>query len=193
MIINIFKIVFTPLMSYFYLRKYGDIWEIKRALLHQESPSKSLLSVYNRHFNKNFGSWISYRSRLNGTPFFPHKPIGVFISGDARIGKGAVIFQQVTIGSNTLRDSKKPGSPTIGDNVYIGAGAKIIGGINIGDNCRVGANAVVYEDMPDNSVAIQQPTRILKKNTLDNRFFSKRNGVWMYYKDGKWVEEISNS
>lgn len=192
MIINIFKIVCTPLVSYFYFKKYGDIWEIKKVLQRQKCPSKSLLGVYNRYFHKNYGSWISYRSIFSGTPFFPHKAIGVFISGEAKIGKNAVIFQQVTIGSNTLRDSKR-GSPTIGDNVYIGAGAKIIGDINIGDNCRIGANAVVYEDMSDNSVAIQQPTRILKKNKLDNRFFSKRNGVWMYYKEGNWIEEKENS
>src|SRR5699024_11656176 len=94
-------------------------------------------------------------------PFFPHGITGIFISQGAKIGKDAVIFQQVTIGSNTLKGSKSYGAPVIGDNCYIGAGAKIIGGIKIGDNVRIGANAVVVKDVPDNAVVVNQPGRVI--------------------------------
>jgi serine O-acetyltransferase len=73
-------------------------------------------------------SWIGYNSDIPYVPCFPHGISGIFISGGAKIGKNAVIFQHVTIGSNTLESGgNKLGSPEIGDNVYIGAGAVIIG------------------------------------------------------------------
>ena len=101
------------------------------------------------------------------------------------IGKNAVIYQQVTIGADRLMDSNNQGNPKIGDNVYIGAGAKIIGNVTIGNNCRIGANAVVYMDMPDNSVAVSSPTRIIQKENLDNRFIvANKDGSLRVYEDG---------
>ena len=68
---------------------------------------------------------------------------------------------------------------------------KIIGAIKIGNNCRIGANAVVYEDMPDNSVAVCAPTKIIhKKEKLDNRFYVLRpNGDVEYYENGVFKKE----
>lgn len=135
--------------------------------------------------------WIAYDSCFEGQPCFPHGMSGIFISSKAVIGRNAVIFQQVTIGSNTLKDSKLFGSPKIGDNVYIGAGAKIIGNITVGNNCRIGANAVVYQDMLDNSVAVLSPTRLIQKESNDNRFFTMKNNEWGYFEDGTFVK-VSN-
>ena len=95
---------------------------------------------------------------------FPHGLCGVFISGGAIIGKNCTIFQQVTIGSNTLEDSKHVGAPTIGDNVFIGAGAKIIGNVKIGDNVRIGAGAIVVDDVPNNSTIIMKGSKIIKSS-----------------------------
>ncbi len=170
--------------------KYGGIWELKNILSKSDTPNDRLLQIYEAYFGST-GSWIGYNSEFTSEPCFPHGPYGIFISGGAKIGRNAVIFQQVTIGSNTLNDSDKAGSPTIGDNVYIGAGAKIIGKVNIGDNCRIGANAVVYEDMASNSVAVQSPTRIIQKNNLDNRYYSRKGGKWVYFNDGAWIEDES--
>ncbi|HHX72203.1 MAG TPA: hypothetical protein GX701_04650, partial [Clostridiales bacterium] len=84
-----------------------------------------------------------------------------------------------------LADSSDQGSPVIGDHVYIGAGAKIIGNVKIGNHCRIGANAVVYKDMPDHSVAVCAPTRIIQKEALDNRFIVIRdNGQAEVFEDG---------
>jgi len=138
---------------------------------------------------KQNNAWISHHTKFKGIPCLPHGLSGIFISGGAKIGKNVVIFQQVTIGSNTLKDSDKRGSPEIHDNVYIGAGAKIIGNVIIGENCRIGANAVVYENMPPNSVAIQSKTRIIQKENLDNRFFNQNSfGEWQYFDDGKRIK-----
>lgn len=97
----------------------------------------------------------------NGKITFPHGISGIFISCNSVIGNNCTIFQQVTIGSNTLKDSKHVGAPTIGDNVFIGAGAKIIGNVKIGDNVRIGAGAIVTENIPKNSTVVAEKSKII--------------------------------
>jgi serine O-acetyltransferase len=103
---------------------------------------------------------------IKGIPVLPHGLKGIFISQCAIIGKNCTIFQQVTIGSNMLTGSKGFGGPIIGDNVLIGAGAKIIGNVKIGSNVKIGANAVVVKDIPDNATVVMVAPRIIihKKN-----------------------------
>lgn len=80
----------------------------------------------------------------------PHL-MGIVISSNVVIGEDCTIFHQVTIGSNDLIDNN---AACIGDGCYIGAGAKIIGAVNIGNHVRIGANAVVTKDIPDNSTVV---------------------------------------
>lgn len=125
---------------------------------------------YQKLMNKNAAD-ISLGCQMAGVPTFPHGFSGIFVSEGARIGKNCVIFQQVTIGSNTLPDSRGQGCPTIGDNVYIGCGAKIIGNVKVGNNVRIGANCVVTQDIPDNATVVLERPRILVRQTVqDNRF-----------------------
>ena len=105
---------------------------------------------------------ISYKCHFLGRPIFPHGQNGIFISGDAVIGKNAVIFHQVTIGSNRIIDSKGFGAPFIGDNCYISTGVTILGPIKIGNNVTIGAGSVVVNDIPDNTVVVGVPGRIVK-------------------------------
>ena len=88
-------------------------------------------------------------------PNLPHGLYGVMVSHNAVIGKNATILHQVTIGQG------KGGAPTIGDNVYIGTGAKLFGGIKIGNNVRIGANCVVFTDIPDNCTVVLPKPRII--------------------------------
>jgi serine O-acetyltransferase len=111
---------------------------------------------------------------------------GIFVSGSAKIGEDCVIFQQVTIGSNTLIDSAGFGAPLIGDRCYIGAGAKVIGRVRVGDDVRVGANAVVSRDVPSNSVVVAGDHIVLSRDQIDNRFYSF-HGSWMYFSKGCWI------
>lgn len=119
------------------------------------------------------GSYIGSGAKFASAPIFPHGITGIFISTGAVIGKECVIFHQVTIGSNTLKDSSKNGSPVIGDNVYIGAGAKIIGSVKVGDNCRIGANCVVVKDVPNNTTIVSQPARFINKDVQPSNVFRK--------------------
>jgi serine O-acetyltransferase len=81
----------------------------------------------------------------------------IVISGDAVLGDDVVIRNGVTIG---LRRVGERGSPRIGNRVDIGAGAKILGPISIGDDVMIGANAVVLQDVPSNSIAVGVPARV---------------------------------
>ena len=110
---------------------------------------------------------------MDGIPTFPHGFSGIFVSEGAKIGKNCVIFHQVTIGSNTLPGSAGQGFPSLGDNVYIGCGAKIIGNVRIGNNVRIGANCVVTQDVPDNATVVLGKPRVIVRDTpQENRFVS---------------------
>ncbi|VAW65724.1 Serine acetyltransferase [hydrothermal vent metagenome] len=80
---------------------------------------------------------------------------GIFISKHAVIGKNLDISQGVTIGMSGKGGNR--GVPVIGDNVYIAPGAKLFGKINIGNNVKIGANAVIYKDIPDNAIVVCKP------------------------------------
>ncbi len=88
---------------------------------------------------------------------------GIVISGDARFGDDCVIRNGVTVG---LRNRGISGSPSIGNRVDIGAGAKLLGAIHIGDDCAIGANAVVLCDVPPRSIAVGVPARVLPRKGL---------------------------
>jgi len=93
----------------------------------------------------------------------------IFIHSGAKIGRMCNIGQGVTIG--TLGLGKK-GAPNIGNNVYIGAGAKVLGDINIGNNARIGANAVVITDIPDNATAVGIPATVKQHSAFMNENLS---------------------
>lgn len=84
----------------------------------------------------------------------PH-PNGVVIHPRANVGPNCLIFQQVTVGNGDGADV-----PKIGGHVDIGAGAKLLGGIIVGDHARIGANAVVLQDVPEGATAVGIPARI---------------------------------
>ena len=80
---------------------------------------------------------------------------GITVSGAAVIGRDCTISQNVTIGVSGHGD--KAGAPVIGDDVYIAPGARVFGKIVIGDNVKIGANAVVYKDIPDRAIVVLDP------------------------------------
>ena len=103
----------------------------------------------------------------------PHGFAGIHISIDATIGKGCTFYQHVVIGSNTLPDSKTHGFPVIGDNVYIEAGAMVIGNVRVGNNVRIGANCVVTKDVPDNCVVVGPKSIVIQRDEpIDNTFYT---------------------
>ena len=100
---------------------------------------------------------IGLGARLGSGLMLPH-PNGIVIHEDACVGDDCMIMQQVTIGM--IGDGEVP---VIGNRVYIGAGAKIIGKVVVGDGARIGANAVVLSDVPPGHTAVGIPARIISR------------------------------
>ena len=98
--------------------------------------------------------------------FFIDHGMGVVIGETAEIGKNVTLFHGVTLGGTGKDKGKR--HPTVGDNVIIGAGAKILGPIRIGDNAKVGANAVVLKDVPEGATVVGIPGEIKKIIEVDN-------------------------
>jgi serine O-acetyltransferase len=96
-----------------------------------------------------------------GSEFFIDHGSGVVIGETAIIGDNCTIYSGVVLGGTSLKKEKR--HPTIGDNVVIGTGAKVLGPITIGDNVRVGANSVVVNDVPPNSVVVGVPGKIVSR------------------------------
>lgn len=86
---------------------------------------------------------------------------GIVVNGRCKIGKNCNISQGVTLGQTNR--GKYAGCPTLGDNVYIGPGAKVIGAVKIGNNVAIGANCVVTKDVPDNAVVVGVPGRVISQ------------------------------
>jgi serine O-acetyltransferase len=170
----------------------GGIWALRQRSRVSHNRAVKWLSnfVYTRALQAK-GSWISVDARFKTIPLFPHGIYGIFISGGASIGRDCIIFQHVTIGSNTLIDSSGLGAPVIGDNCYIGAGAKIIGKVTLGNNVRVGSNAVVVRDVPDNSVVTAGEQKVATRDhPLNNRFYQRYIGRWRYFENGTWRQVV---
>ncbi len=85
---------------------------------------------------------------------------GIILHSDVVMGENCSIGPGVLIGTRGLGNK---GVPRIGNNVYIGVGAKVLGGITVGHNVKIGANAVVLKDIPDNSTVVGIPAQILER------------------------------
>ncbi|WP_317011724.1 serine O-acetyltransferase [Niallia taxi] len=103
---------------------------------------------------------IPAKCKIGENLYLPHNSNGVIIHADVKIGKNVTISHQVTIG----KSKPNSGAPHIGDGVYIGVGAKILGDIVVGDNSLIGANAVVVKDVPPNSTVVGIPAKVIKVN-----------------------------
>lgn len=94
-----------------------------------------------------------------GRRFFIDHGMGVVIGETAEIGDDCTLYHGVTLGGTTWRKEKR--HPTLGNNVVVGAGAKILGPITVGDNARVGSNSVVVKDVPVGATVVGIPGRII--------------------------------
>ncbi|MBQ8095435.1 MAG: serine O-acetyltransferase [Clostridia bacterium] len=119
--------------------------------------------------------WISQRGRhvtgieihpgaTIGNGFFIDHGNGVVIGETTIIGDNVTLYQGVTLGGTGKDVGKR--HPTIGNNVTVGAGAKVLGPFTVGDNSKIGAGAIVLKEVPANCTVVGNPGRIVKKETV---------------------------
>ncbi|MCM1065461.1 MAG: serine O-acetyltransferase [Eubacterium sp.] len=96
-----------------------------------------------------------------GKGFFIDHGNGVIIGETTIIGDNVTLYQGVTLGGTGKEHGKR--HPTLGSNIMIGAGAKVLGSCTIGDNCKIGAGSVVLSDVPSNSTVVGVPGRVVKR------------------------------
>ena len=111
-----------------------------------------------RHYRYKYGIEISHKTVIGSGLYISHFS-GIIVNHSTIIGENCTVCQGVTIGYSNR--GKNKGTPIIGDNVYIGPGAKVFGGINIGNNVAIGANCVVTKDIPDNAVVVGVPGKVI--------------------------------
>ncbi len=126
-----------------------------------------------RHNLKFLARWISQRSRHKtgieihpgatiGKGLFIDHGMGVVIGETTIIGDNCTIYQNVTLGGTGKETGKR--HPTLGNNVLVGSGAKVLGPFKVGDNARIAAGAVVLSEVPPNATAVGVPARVVKVN-----------------------------
>jgi serine O-acetyltransferase len=140
----------------FYLRLCSFLRGRRPALL--MLPLYVLARLALRHYSYKFGIFI-----------FPETPIGpglyighcgdIHFNRAARVGRNCNLSQGVTLGQ--ANRGKNQGAPLVGDGVYIGPGAKLIGAVRVGNDVAIGANCVVTKDLPDHAVAVGVPGRVI--------------------------------
>ncbi len=102
-----------------------------------------------------------------GRRFFIDHGEGVVIGATTIVGDDVLIYQQVTLGGTGKESGKR--HPTLGNNVIVGAGAKVLGNITIGDYVRIGAGSVVIEDVPEYSTVVGIPGRVVHRAVVDKQ------------------------
>jgi serine O-acetyltransferase len=103
-----------------------------------------------------------------GRRFFIDHGMGIVIGETAIIGDDCTLYHGVTLGGTTWKKGKR--HPTLKDNVVIGAGAKVLGPITLGNNSKVGSNAVVVSDIPNDSTAVGIPAKIIESGEKLKKF-----------------------
>lgn len=110
-----------------------------------------------------------------GHGFMIDHGMGVVIGETTEIGNNVTLYHDVTLGGRKMYDENgnklKKRHPTIKDNVIIGSGAQILGPITIGNNVKIGSNAIVIHDIPDNCTVVNNPAYIIKKSTPETKGF----------------------
>jgi len=130
-----------------------------------------------------------------GRRFFIDHGMGVVIGETAEIGDDCTLYHGVTLGGTTWKREKR--HPTLGDNVVVGAGAKILGPILIGDNARIGSNSVVVKDVPPGATVVGIPGRIIDtasgESALRREAIARKMGFDAYGQHGQMPDPVAHA
>ena len=144
--------------------------------VHGRKGIARVLSQITRHFT---GVEIHPAAQLGRRLFIDHA-MGIVIGETTVVGDDCVLYQGVTLGGTGKETGKR--HPTLGNNVTVGTGAKVLGNIHIGDNVKIGGNAAVVNDVPPNCTVVGVPGRIVRQNgcrITEEQFDAKRHREYM--------------
>lgn len=146
-----------------YIRGYNHkkYWSRREKVITPNNGINLLIKLYylwyikriDAIFGCSFGTNLNSGSKFDTPPYLPHGPYGIICGHEWHVGKGCIIYHQVTLA----------GKGSCGDHCEFGAGSKVRTGVTIGNNVHVGLNAVVIEDIPDNATVVLQKPRIILK------------------------------
>lgn len=150
------------LMAYLSGYNHEKYWKRREIVINPKNKTFLLVKLYYLYYikksdaknNCSFGTNLNSGAFFKSPPILPHGPKGIIIGHDLCFGENVIIYHQVTVAH---------GAGMIGDNVLLGAGSKVLSKVNIGKNVKVGMNAVVVEDVPDNSTVVLNKPRIILK------------------------------
>ncbi len=130
-----------------------------------------------------------------GRRFFIDHGMGVVIGETAEIGDDCTLYHGVTLGGTTWNKGKR--HPTLGNNVVVGTGAKILGPILIGDNARVGSNSVVVKDVPAGATVVGIPGHVVASRSDEKKRqreeFAKKMGFDAYGQHGQMPDPVAHA
>jgi serine O-acetyltransferase len=129
-------------------RYAADRWPATRPALH----------LVLRRYEYRYGISIPFDTKVGEGLYIGHFG-GIVVNHRSVIGRNCNLSQGVTLG--VANRGARQGAPMVGDGVYIGPGAKLVGAVTVGDNVAIGANCVVTKDVPDNAVVVGVPARVL--------------------------------
>lgn len=152
------SLIFNEGFSYIFWMRVSKYLKSKKVLkLFFYHISKGIL----RHYKYKYGISIPFTTSIDSGFYIGHFG-GIIVNHSTIIGKNCNISQGVTLGVKNRGNNI--GSPIIGDNVYLGPGVKIFGKVNIGNNVAIGANCVVTKNIPDNSVVVGIPGKVISSD-----------------------------
>ena len=147
------------------------------------------------------GRWLTgieiHPAAKIGRRFFIDHGMGVVVGETAEIGDDCTLYHGVTLGGTTWKKGKR--HPTLGDDVVVGAGAKVLGPIIIGAGARIGSNAVVVKDVPPGATVVGIPGRVVKQAAAPDehderrRAFAKKIGFDAYGTPQDMPDPVANA
>ncbi len=149
---------FEILLTYSSLRA---VRAYRRAHWFYERGWFTIARMISQHARNRTGIEIHPGAKIGRRLFIDHG-MGVIIGETTEIGDNCLLYQGVTLGGTGKDKGKR--HPTLGNNVIVGSGAKVLGPFRVGDNAKIAANAVVLEEIPPNCTAVGVPARVVRRN-----------------------------
>jgi serine acetyltransferase len=141
------------------VHRFGN-WRMSLHPKPLRAPFSVIYRALYRGVRNFYGIELPYSTRVGRRVVIEHQS-GIVIHGNAVIGDDCILRHNVTLGNRNM--DRPLDAPRLGTGVSVGAGAKILGGVVIGDGAQIGANAVVYVDVPEGAIAVGIPARLIER------------------------------